>query len=533
MERRAWQSARDALESARPSLAPADLWRLADASYLSGQQEDFVRAAADAHIGYLGAGDAATAARCAIWIGMHFANRGEMAQATGWFGKAARAVEAAGECAERGYLLLPGAFQLLGAGDADEARAVAAKAAEIGRRFRDADLVALAVHLQGRALLRAGDVRGGLALLDEAMVSVVSDRLRPQVTGLVYCSVIGACREVWALDRASEWTDALAAWCDGQPELVAYTGECRVYRAEILCRRGAWQEAYEEAVSAADRFAAGSEPDASGFACYQQAEVQRLRGEFAAAEKSYMAANAHGHDPQPGLALLRLAQGEGDTAAATIRRALVGEAHLRRRTRLLPAYIHIMLATHHVDAAADACDELAAAAESCCSATLEAIVAAARGAIELARGGTASALPHLREAHDRWLALDAHYDAATVRVLLGSAFLAAGDEEGGLLQLRTARDIFDRLGAEPDAARIDALLRPSPARHDHGLTPREHEVLALVATGLGNRDVADRLSISVKTVERHMANIFGKLGISSRSAATAWAWERGLVDPTA
>jgi DNA-binding CsgD family transcriptional regulator len=192
-----------------------------------------------------------------------------------------------------------------------------------------------------------------------------------------------------------------------------------------------------------------------------------------------------------------------------------------------------MLATHHVDAAADACDELAAAAESCCSATLEAIVAAARGAIELARGGTASALPHLREAHDRWLALDAHYDAATVRVLLGSAFLAAGDEEGGLLQLRTARDIFDRLGAEPDAARIDALLRPSPARHDHGLTPREHEVLALVATGLGNRDVADRLSISVKTVERHMANIFGKLGISSRSAATAWAWERGLVDPTA
>jgi DNA-binding CsgD family transcriptional regulator len=192
-----------------------------------------------------------------------------------------------------------------------------------------------------------------------------------------------------------------------------------------------------------------------------------------------------------------------------------------------------MLGTHDVDAAVAACDELAAAAELCCSATLEAIVAAARGAIELARGVATSALPHLREAHDRWLGLDARYDAATVRVLLGSAFLAAGDEEGGRLELRTARDIFDRLGAKPDAARVDALLERSPARNDHGLTPREHEVLVLVATGLANRAVADRLSISVKTVERHMANIFGKLGVSSRSAATAWAWERGLVGPTA
>jgi DNA-binding NarL/FixJ family response regulator len=463
---------------------------------------------------------------------MHFANRREMAQATGWFGRAARTAEDAGDCAERGYLLLPGSMQRLGAGEADEAREIAVQAADIGRRFGDADLVTLAVHLQGRALLRAGNVREGLALLDEAMTSVIADRLWPQVTGLVYCSVIGACREVWALDRASEWTDALAAWCDVQPDLVAYTGECRVYRAEILRRRGAWDEAFAEAVSAADRFAAGSEPDGTGFAFYQQAEVQRLRGEFAAAGASYAAADTHGHDPQPGLALLRLAQGEGDTAAATIRRALAGEERALRRARLLPACIDIMLATRDIEAAAAATDELAEAAELCCSVALEAIVAASRGAIELARGNAPSALRHLREAHDRWLALDALHEAASVRVLLGRACRAAGDEEGAMLQLRAAREVFERLRAKPDLARVDALIRPATARDHHGLTPRERDVLSLVATGLANRDVAERLCISVKTVERHMANIFARLGITSRSGATAYAWEHGLVEPS-
>jgi DNA-binding CsgD family transcriptional regulator/tetratricopeptide (TPR) repeat protein len=419
-------------------------------------------------------------------------------------------------------------------GEPGSAVSSAAEAVKFGQRFHDPDLLALALHIQGRALVRLGEVEKGMALLDEAMVAVATGELMPHVTGLIYCSVIGACREVWALRRAHEWTAALAEWCERQPDMVPYAGECRVYRAEILQLRGAWDDAMREAKRAVDHLARTSEPHATAFALYQRGEVHRLRGEFAAAEASYHESSRSGRQPQPGLALLRLAQGDTQSAAAAIRRALAETSDRAQRARLLPAHIEIMLALDEIDEALRSCDELAGIAATC-GGMLDTFVAHARGAIELASGNAAAALPHLREAWRDWQAIEAPWESARVRVRIGLACRDLGDEESAALELDAARAEFERLGATPDLARLDAPTGASGGRGAarHGLTPREREVHALVATGQTNRSIADELNISEKTVAPHVANNFGKLGMSSRAAATAYAWEHGLLQPPA
>ncbi|MGH7480991.1 MAG: LuxR C-terminal-related transcriptional regulator [Longimicrobiales bacterium] len=512
-------------------LDPPDLWRLAMASFLLGREDDFVRALQEAHQAHLKAGDSAAAARCAFWLGFHLANRAETARATGWFGRASRLLDEHDlDCAERGYLLLPVGHQQIMSGRYEESAATAARAAAIGRRFDDADLAAFALHLQGRALLRQARLEEGLALLDEAMVAVATGELSPQVTGLIYCSVIGACREVYALRRAQEWTRALAEWCEGQPDMVPYTGECRVYRAEILQFHGEWRESIEEARRAAERFGQGSWPDASGLAAYQRGEVSRLRGEFTAAEEAYREASRSGHEPQPGLALLRLVQGDGAAAAAATRRALAETTGRHARARLLPAHIEILLEIDEVDEARDACDELSRIAQAYGGGVLGTLEAQARGAVALKSGDAATALAPLRRAWREWQALGAPYDAARARTLLGVACRRLGDDDGARLELEAARAEFERLGAAPDLARLDALDRRDGRGGEHVLTRRQREVLALLATGRTNRAIARELFISEKTVARHVANIFNRLGVSSRAAATAYAYEHGLLD---
>ena len=533
-ERRAWTEARAALSAEREAngLVPDDLRLLAVASFLVGDEEGFSDALQAAHQASADAEEPAAAARYAFWLGFHLINRGEVARANGWFARASRWVQRVGaECAEAGYLLLPVAFGKLGARDFEGAKRTAAEAAAIGERFSDPDLLALALHIQGRALLRLERVEEGLTFLDEAMVSVATGELSPQVTGLLYCSVIGACREVWALRRAHEWTSALAAWCEGQPDMIPYAGECRVYRAEILQLRGAWEESMEEARRASEVFALGHEPRAVGLALYQQAEVHRLRGERTEAEDAYRAASRSGREPQPGLALLRLAQGEGDAGAASLRRALAETGDPLRRARLLPAYSEILLEVGEVEEAREACAELAGIAARFGAGTLDTVVAQTEGAIALAAGDARSALGTLRRAWEAWRQADAPYEAARVRTLLGLACRELGDGEGASLELDAARAEFERIGAAPDVARVDALTRATPRRDPHGLTPRELEVLELLATGRTNRAIGERLFISEKTVARHVANIFTKVGVSSRAAATAFAYEHDLARP--
>ncbi len=531
----AYEDAYASLSAARghPDVSASDLWRLAQACFLTGREHEFVEVLQAAHQLHLDRGQPVAAARIAFWIGFHFANRNEITTATGWFGRASRLLgDGADDCAERGYLLLPVAHQALAAGRFDTAREAASRAAAIGQRFGERDLLALALLLEGWALLRQGSVSRGLALLDEAMIAVSADELSPPVTGLIYCSAIGVCREVWALRRLQDWTAALGAWCDRQPDMVPYTGECRVYHAELLRLRGDWAGAVEEARQAAVCFARGSEPRADGFAAYQEGDVCRLRGEFAAAEQRYREASRAGREPQPGLALLRLAQGDSAAAAASIRRSLAETIARAGRARLLPAAIDVFIEADAPDDARAACEELATMATVCASAALEAAAAYGLGAIELAAGHPEAALVPLRRAYHEWQALGLPYDEARARVLIGRACRALGDNDGAQLEFEAARAAFDRLGAHPDLQHLDALTARATARH-HGLTQRQREVLALLATGLPNRAIAERLSISDRTVARHVADIFATLGVSSRAAATAYAHQHGLLQPSA
>jgi DNA-binding CsgD family transcriptional regulator len=531
-EERSWRSAHEALSAARATvpLAARDLWLLALASYLVGDEETFVESLREAHQAFLAADESLEAVRAAFWIGQHLADRGDFGSASGWFGRAARVVEErAAEGAARGYVLLPVGLRQLGEAAYDASVETCVEAAEIGRRCRDEDLTALALHMQGRALLRLGRLEEGLALLDEAMVAATSGELSPVATGLLYCSVISACREVYALRRAQEWTAALAHWCGRQPDMIAYTGPCLVSRAEIFQRRGEWSQAMQETEMALQRFERGAGPGTAGPALYQKAELHRLRGEYAAAEETYKAASRAGREPQPGLALLRVAQGQAEKAEASLRRALAEASEPLRRARLLPAYVEVLLTLGDVEGAARACDQLEEVASAWSGRVLSALAAHARGATRVAAGDPEGAVAPLRRACEEWDALGAPYEAAKVRVSLAAACRALGDHEGAALELSSAEEAFRRLGAAvgitPPAASAGR------ADTDHGLTPRERQVLAWLATGRTNRAIGEALFISEKTVARHVANIYAKLGLSSRAEATAYAYEHDLLRP--
>jgi DNA-binding CsgD family transcriptional regulator len=526
----AWATAYESLSQADQAvpLGAEDLELLATSAYMLGREDEWMRILERAFQRHSEAGNSLLAARCGFWIGIQLMIRGEMGPATGWLGRAQRLVERQeSECAEQGYMLMPVAFQHEAEGDYEGAVATAAEAGEIGERFGDADLFALAGFAQGDILVRHGRVREGLGVLDQAMLAATTGALSPIATGIVYCGVILACEEVYDVRRAQEWTHVLTRWCERQSDLIAFTGRCLVHRAQLMQLRGAWPDAMEEAQRAGRRFAESMNQAAAGKACYLEGELHRLRGEFAAAEDAYRRASQLGLEPQPGWALLRLAQGKAEAASAAIRR-VVGETSDRlRRADLLPAYAEVMLAIGDVDEAQSACRELEEIAADCESEMLRARVAHARGAVELATGDAGAALVSLRRAAQAWQELEAPYEVARTRVLLGRACQAFGDADAFALELDAARITFKELGATPDLAVVDGLT--GSGGDTHGLTFRELEVLRLVATGKSNKEIAAALVISEHTVARHVQNIFNKLGVPSRTAAGAFAFEHGLV----
>jgi DNA-binding CsgD family transcriptional regulator len=529
--RLAWAEAYTALSLAdrSSSLAGEDLELLATAAYLLGHVDDCLQALRRAQQLHAEGGDPRRAARCAFWLWFHLLNQGELAQASGWLARANRLLEHEEECAERGYLLLPVALQQVVAGDYTGARRTAARAAAIARRVADPDLVAFALVLQGRAMVREGRAGEGLVLLDEAMVAVVAGELSPPVAGTVYCSMIDACQEISEWRRAQEWTAALAAWCGKQPDMITFTGQCLVHRAEILHLHGAWPQAVEEAKRAGERLVHGADSHVNGSAFYQQGEVSRVLGDFTAAENAYQQASRWGLEPQPGLALLRLAQGRTDAAASAIRRVVAATSEKFRRAKLLPAQVEIMLAGGEVQAARDAADELTGLAERYNTPALRAMADHAHGAVLLAEGDARAAVVALRGAWQAWRELEAPYEAARVRVLVGLGCRALGDEEAAALELDAARSVFAQLGAAPDLARLELLDGREAASKGHGLTARELQVLRLLATGKTNHAIARDLVLAEKTVDRHVSNIYAKLGVSSRAAATAHAYQHRLL----
>lgn len=528
--RGAWKDAHDRLSSADQSspLGVEDIELLATSAYMLGRDHEYVSVLERAYHAYLESGGYGRAVRCAVWCGLILITRGELGPGGGWVGRAQRLSDRVqDDMAARGYLLMPLVFRHEAAGDLEAAVAVAAEAQAMAEQAGHADGFALASFTRGQMLIKAGRVREGLAALDEAMLAVTAGELSPIATGIVYCGVILACQEVFEVRRAKEWTAALTRWAEGQPDLVAFTGRCLVHRAEILQLNGAWQDALDEARQARRRFIESENVGRIGLAVYREAEVQRLLGRLDSAEELYREASQLGWDPQPGLAQLRLAQGRVDIAASTIRRALDEAADPLRRAVLLPAYVEISLASGDVDAAAAACAELEDLAGGFESEMLGAMIAYARGAVGLAQADPQSALPALRRAGDVWRGLEAPYEVARARELVGLACRALGDDDAATLELEAAHAAFERLGAEPDRRRAEGRLAP-PAR-PAGLTPREVEVLRLVAVGRSNREISAELVISEHTVARHLQNIFAKLDVSSRTAAASFAFEHELV----
>ena len=508
-------------------LAPGELERAASAAHLTGRDLEGDALWQRTVQAYEESGEAERAALAAWRYAMSLMPRGDMAQAGGWFARATRLVEGL-DSAVHGYLAVPMALGALYSGDPETAHTKFRIALEAGERFGDVDLRTFGRLGVGRCLLHLGDEDAGLALLDDAMASVTAGETSPIVSGIVYCAVIESCHVILDLRRAREWTDALARWCEAQPDLVPFRGQCLVHRAQIMTLTGAWQTAMDEAERACERLAARHDP-AMGDALYEQAEVHRLRGDFAAAETLYVAAGEHGREPHPGLALVRLAQGQHSAALAALRRVLAEDRAPTERARILAPYVEVALAVDDLTAASAAAVELTAIAGTSRMPFLHTLAAGASGAVALADGAAAAALNLLRTAWTTWCDLDVVYEAARSRVLIALACRELGDEDTALMDLRAARQTFAALGAEPDVARVDVLLAPPPRDASSPLTGREAQVLQLVAAGKTNRQIAEALVISEKTVARHISNIFGKISVSSRSAATGYAYEHGLA----
>ncbi len=527
----AWGTAFTQLSAAdcEAPLEPEYLLQLAQSALLIGKEAEGAESLARAHQGFLNSGRTASAVRCAFWLGFTALLNGETAMAGGWLSRANRLLEGQPQCVEHGYLLLPTGYRAFHGGDAATAYANFAEAATIAERYGDRDLLTIALQGQGRALVRQGDLTRGLALLDEAMVAVTAGEVSPLNAGGVYCSVLEACGEIFDLQRAHEWTSALKRWCESQPDMVPYRAHCLVRRAELLRLQGEWSDALDEALRACECLSQPLPKRGVGAAFYQLGEIQRLRGNFEEAEKAYEKANQWNANLGPGLARLRLAQRQFGAANAAIRRLLGETQQPARRAAILEAYVEITLATEDLASARTASEELAAITERMNLPFLRALSAQASGALLLAEGNPAAALAELRQAWNLWCELQVPYEAARTRCMMALACRKLGDEENAISQFTAAQQTFEQLGAVVDLACVRALLPKEVSRTAGPLTDREVEVLKLVAAGLTNRRIAQKLNISEKTVARHLSNMFTKLDLDSRSAATAYAYEHHLV----
>lgn len=528
--RHAWTAAHELLSAADADtpLGAADLELLAETSDMLGRPDDGIHGLRRAFQARVDEGRPDRAFRCAYWLCTSLQFKGDHAQASAWLARTRRLADDNPDCPEQAYLLLLEGERTYRSGQVAEALGLASRALELSADSADPDLAASARMGLGMALVKNGDVAQGLAQLDEAMVAVTGRELSPRATGLIYCVVIGTCHELHDVDRCREWTSALAAWCEEQPDFTgAYRGLCRVHRVEILQLGGAWPLAIQEAELACRQLTDGYGEVVAGAAFYRLAELHRLRGEFADAERDYRSAARLGWDTQPGQALLRLAQGRCEVAVAAIRRALTEATDPLARWRLLPAAVEVLLAAGDVDAAATSGQELVELADEYDMAAMHATSAHAIGAVQLAQGDPQPALTTLRRAWRLWRDLAAPYEAGRARVLVALACRALGDEDSADMELDAARAVFGRLGAAPDVTAVDALGRDQTS-DAAGLSRREIEVIRLVAAGKTNQAIAAELFLSEKTVARHLSNIFTKLGVGSRTAAAAYAFEHGM-----
>ncbi|HSE65129.1 MAG TPA: protein kinase [Thermoanaerobaculia bacterium] len=472
--RRQWPDAYAGLDEAdrESSLEPDDLDRLATCAYLTGRDDESIDLWARAHQLFLARENPQRAARSALWLAFGLLARGKLAPAAGWLARAGRILEHEGDCVEQGLALALNAIPVMFSGKPSEALPMFERAARIGERYGDPDVLTLGLLGQGDCLIRLGNAAAGTKLLDEVMVGVTAGETSPVLTGLVYCAVISACHSTFDLRRAHEWTEALTRWCESQAGLVAYRGVCLVHRAEILQLKGAWPTAVEEVRLACEKLSEPPGHSSVGSAYYMRGELHRLRGEFAEAEEAYRQASLAGRKPDPGLAELRLAQGQVEAAAAAIRRMCEETTDRRMRSRILPAFVDIMLATGDVEAAHKGSEQLSEIAGTLDAPYIRGVAARAKGAVLLAEGDPRAALAAFREAMKDFLEVAVPHDLARVRVLVALACRQLGDEETARLELDAARTTFGELGAAPELTRLDQLAAGPVSSLSSAGTPR-------------------------------------------------------------
>lgn len=514
------------------SLEPKELETFALCAYLTGRDVESYQILERAHLNYLELGNTQRAIRCSFWLGLMLMNKGERARSSGWFARGERLFrdEKVLDCSEKGLILLPTAIGALFAGNPEKAEKLFIEATSIGEQFGDADLIVIGRLGLGQTNILQGEVAKGMKLLDETMITLETENVFPVIKGIVFCAVIETCRQVWDLRRAQEWTWALMRWCEAQPEIVPFRGQCLVRKAEIIQFHGEWHKALKETKDACELMTRPPGEPAAGEAFYRKAELQRLLGYFEEAENCYHEAAKWGRKPQPGLALLRLVQGQYDKAETSIRNTLKETNDKTRRAELLPAMVTIMLAVKQTEEAFQAVKELSAIAIEFDAPYLYAMSSYCQGAVFLEEGRTQQALENLQKALKLWNSLHLPYESAQTSELKAFVYLQLNDKDNSDVELAAAKWVFEQLEAKPDLERINRLVKKRLHGKTHGLTLRELQVLGPLASGKTNKFIATELFISVRTVDRHVSNIFDKLNVSSRAEATAFALNNNILN---
>lgn len=510
-----------------PVVDPDPLECFAEAAWWVARLDECIAARERLYRACTEQGSRRRAARAAMLLSDNYGFRGQPSIAGAWLARARRLLADEADCLERGWLAIREAESAHARGDIETAGAHAAWALDLARRIDDPDLEAEGLQCLGRLRIVAGHPSEGLALYDEAMLLAKEGRLSPFMVGKVHCSLISACEELGDLRRAAEWTTAGASWAASHPA-SAFPGLCRVHRAALLQMQGEWEHAEAEARRACDELR-GVNAHNTALSYREIGDVRRRAGDLDGAIAAYRAAADLGLQPQPGMALVRLAQGRVAVAARMIQQALgeIGHDDLGR-ARLLPAAVQIGVAADDLDAARAAADELDRIAHRYPSSLIEASAVTSRGRLQLAEGEPAAATASLRRALQAWQQLGVPYEAALTQALLGEAAHRMGDDDEAATCTAAAAATFQRLGAVLDVARLGATAAPVAPRTGP-LTDREAEMLCLVAAGLTNRAIAVELCVSEKTVERHLSNVFRKLGVSSRAAASVYAVQLGIA----
>ena len=468
--RHEWPDAYELLAAAdrvAPLDAP-DLERLANAARWSRNFPEMFEAFERAEAAYTAIDDHRGAARICLQLAREHYDRARDAVASGWFGRAATHLGDDTECGEFATMQLLSGAVLWVAGDFEGARQLLTTAAEIAKRVGDHDAEGEARIYLGHVLINQGDHAEGLAMVDEATAAAMAGALGVQAAGNIYCSTINLCRNRGDWRRAQEWTEISLRWCERE-SVVVFPGICQLHRAEVMRLRGSFDEAERDALEAIEELLTPS-PRFAGAAFHELGEIRRRRGDLAGAAQAMRRASELGFDPQPGLALLRLDQGDVSGAHAAISRALNDEGGLAHEEQglVLPAAVTIALAAGDLDAANERLARLEMRAAASGTTAFAAALAGARGEIFLAEGRLADAIRELRTACRMWSEESAPFETAQTRVVLARAFSEEGSTADADLELEAALATFERLGAQHNARRVAALLsrRAEPARRE-------------------------------------------------------------------